>query len=306
MYRAPMLRPLSVMYLMTPYRAHLLSHFSRRLILGSRALINSLLMLGAALIVTMSASRNAVASPPLNRVDLAATYTSVSIGDWQQATLGYQRQWSSRWSAGLITQYQRRGYNEVRLSDLSVGLPVRYQATTRFALSARADVTPIAQISPRYAGELTPSYRFKDAPLTLSVRYRYARYSIADTHLAQPGIAYDASPLLIQLYAFLVFPTFGPNMLTPQLRLTYALSYRWRLGWWSTYGYEVLNERFFDPARQAPKWENTLRVSYLFNDHQGINLGVGYNRFITADPRLAAEVFNQDRVELSSHYFIKF
>ena len=263
----------------------------------------SLMITSLALTLCVCAGHSA---PPRDRVDVASGYTWVPIGDWQHAVLSYNRQWSKRWSAGVTTQYLRRGYNELRLSDLSFGLPITYRAHPRFTLATQLDVTPIAQISPRYAGEVTPRYQLEGGSLAISMRYRYAQYSIADTHLVQPGLEYRSARLLAELYTYIVFPTFGPNTLTPQLRLTYTLSYKWRIGWWTTYGFETLNERFFNPSRQAPKWDHTLRVSHLFTDYQGVNLGVSYTRFITDDPALAQEVFNQDRVGLSTHYFVKF
>ena len=38
---------------------------------------------------------------------------------------------------------------------------------------------------------------------------------------------------------------------TPQLRIERYFGYFWRVELWCTYGYETLNDRFIDPARQA-------------------------------------------------------
>ena len=137
------------------------------------------------------------------------------------------------------------------------------------------------------------------------MRYRYARYSIAETHLTQPGAEYIASRWRVGAYAYLVFPTFGPNSLTPQLRTSYTITPHWSVGWWSTYGYETLNEQFFDPARQAPQWENLVRITHFISDYQGVDINLSYMRFFPNTPEIAQELFNRDRGEVTLHYFFK-
>ena len=231
------------------------------------------------------------------------------IGDGQRAVLSYTRAISKRWVSGVGALYQRRVFGELTLSDVMFSVPVYYLGAGALGAQLKLDVTPSAEISPRYAFEVMPSWHISGRPdsgFTLSTRYRYSHYSVADTHLLQPGLAYQGGGWGAGLYAYLVIPTFGPNSITPQLRAQYALTPLWGLSWWSTYGYETLNERFFNPARQAPQWENLLRVSHLLSDTQGIDLNLSYMRFFPATPEIALELFNRDRVELTLHYFIKF
>ena len=246
------------------------------------------------------------AAPPQNRMDFSGNYTWISPGDWQRAVISYSRQWSKHWNAGIVTRYLRRDFNGEVLSDFGLSVPVYYQTHRQLSLNAQIDLTPIPQISPRYAAELTPNYRLSKLPLTLSTRYRYAQYSSAHTHLIQPGIEYQRARLSLGFHAYVIFPEFGPNSLTPQTRLKYRLTPFWHLSWWSTYGYETLNERFVDPSRQSVQWGNFVRSTHIFTDTQGVNLGINYIRFLSDDPQITQEIFNQNRLEVSLHYFVRF
>ena len=248
----------------------------------------------------------ACAAPPSNRMDLSTSYTLISVGDWQSAVVSYNRQWSKRWNVGVISRYLRRDFNGEVLSDFGLSIPVYYQNDGQFSLNAQVDMTPLPQISPRYAAEVTPNYRLSKLPFTLSTRYRYAQYSRAFTHLVRPGVLYHHARFSLGLYAYVIFPEFGPNSLTPQARLRLRITPSWYLSWWSTYGYETLNERFVDPARQSVQWGNFVRLSHFFSDTQGVNLGANYIHFLSDDPIIAQEIFNQNRFESSLHYFVRF
>ena len=185
-------------------------------------------------------------------------------------------------------------------------MPIYYQTVRQLSVNAQVDVTPMPQISPGYAAEITPKYRLSQLPFALSMRYRYAQYSRAYTHLAQPGLIYHRSSLSLGLYAYVIFPEFGPNSITPQVRLRYVLTPFWHISWWSTYGYETLNERFVDPARQSVQWGNFVRISHILSDTQGINIGVNYIHFLSNNPQISQEIFNQHRLQASLHYFVRF
>ena len=207
-------------------------------------------------------------------------------------------------------RYQRRVFDQLTLSDVSLSVPLTYQSAAALGVNAQVEITPYAEISPHYAMEITPSYLSRrsaqrGAAWRLALRYRYAHYTLADTHLLQPSLAYLGGRWSVALHAYVVFPTFGPNSLTPQLRLSRAIARGWMIGWWATYGYETLNERFFNPARQAPRWENLIRITRFLSDDEGINMSLSDVRFFPETPEIAQELFNRDRFEFTLHYFIK-
>jgi hypothetical protein len=242
---------------------------------------------------------------PLNRLDLSGNYTWMSIGDWQKLNVSYTRQWDQNWNAGLATRYLRRTVNQSELSDLSFMLPI-YYVRKALTLKSQIDFAPQAIISPLYSLELSTSYRFKKLPITLHSTYKYAAYNIAYSNLLLSGVHYNGKRLNIGAYAYLVFPEFGPNLLTPQLRVGWYFNYFWRLVWWTSYGYETLNERFVDPRRQSTQWTNFLQIKHLLTDWQGLNLGVAHTTFFPDNSLMAQEIFNQDRIEVSLHYFWRF
>ena len=245
------------------------------------------------------------AKTPKNRLDTAGSYTWISVGDWQRMALNYSRQWHKNWNAGLGGYYFRRILNQQAQSDLSLVAPV-YYTHKNLTLKTQVDLAPQASILPLYALELAPSYRLDSIPFTLFTRYRYVNYDIAYAHVSQSAITYHANRFDLAAHMYLILPQFGSNLLTPQIRLNYRFNYFWRLAWWSTYGYETLNERFVDPNRQAIQWSNFIQVRHLLTDWQGINLGVSYVHFLAENEQMASEIFNQNRLEASLHYFVRF
>lgn len=276
------------------------SKYSGRVLslIGITLLIHTLLALALSTRVA-----NAAPAQAQNRVDVSASYTFISVGDWQMISGSYTRS-IDRWVSGLGAQVLRREFSDQTLFDFSLSLPA-YWSTDRFGIEVLGTWSPTAYFSPSYSIQLSPSIRFWDMASHLT--YRFAEYPIAYAHVLTPGFSWSPKtlPIVIGVFVYLSVPEFGANLITPQLRFEYKINYFWSGELWTTYGYETLNDRFVDPTRQAPQLGLYFQGKHLFNDWSGLVLGLSWTQFF-ADERIAQERFNQDRFEISLRSFIRF
>lgn len=241
---------------------------------------------------------------PKNRVDISTSYTSISVGDWQYATLSYTRQFR-KWTTGIDTRLFRRELSTSAPVDWSVGVPL-YTQWDRFLFFGHIGVSYQPKFFPHYTIELQPAYQFESIPFRLELTYRYAQYQTPRAQMLLPGLHWLGGVIDAGLYCYFVIPEFGPVLLTPQARFQWSITYFWRLVIWSHYGYETLNNQFVNPNRQAPQWGSFIQIKHLFTDWIGLNIGLSYVHFISDNIDILRERFNQDRLEVSLHSFWRF
>ena len=246
----------------------------------------------------------AEAAPPAHRVDVATAYTWVSVGDWQQITGGYTHSWSS-FTTGLSSRVLRREFTQDNPVDLSVQLPMYFNGEI-VSLEMIGEWSPSPTFVPKYMLHLSPTIRFLS--FATHFTYRFAQYQNGYAQILTPGFSWQprSLPWRLGLFVYLTSPEFGPILISPQLRVEYLLSYFWRVELWTTTGYETLNDRFVDPARQAPQLSLYGQVKHLFNDYSGLTLGLVWTHFFPETEIMAEERFNQPRLELSLRSFLRF
>ena len=248
----------------------------------------------------------AIAAPPRHRVDLANAYTWVDVGDWQMFTGSYTYQ-APAMTSGLATRVLRRESLPNAPTDLSLLVPF-FTTFNAFSFELLGEWSPQPTFVPQYALQLSPALRFSSISSALHLTYRYAKYTVASAQVVTPGFSWLAPKLGwgAGIFLYITIPEFGKSLYTPQLRVEHFFNYFWRTEYWLTYGYETLNDRFVDPARQAPQVSIYGQLKHLFNDYSGINLGLSWIKFLPKNDQMAEERFNRDRVELSIRTFFRF
>ena len=266
----------------------------------------ALYLIGIILLSWLHLLESACAAPPRHRIDLGSAYTVVDVGDWQILNASYTYQASS-FTTGVAARLFRREFPGLAPTDFSVQVPL-YTALGPLSLEAMGEWSPQPTFVPEYSIRLSPSLRIPSILSALHLTYRYAQYTIASAQMITPGLSWRNPKLgwATGVFFYITIPEFGGSLYTPQLRLEYYLSYFWRIELWCTYGYETLNDRFVDPARQAPQLNLYAQLKHLFSDYSGMNLGLSWANFIPPNAQIAQERFNRDRLELSIRTFFRF
>ena len=176
-----------------------------------------------------------------------------------------------------------------------------YLQLEQFGLECWGEWSPEPSFVPKYSLLLSPSWRFSKIKSALHFTYRFAQYTNAKAHVYTPGISWNNPKVgwKTGLFLYITQPEFGEIFYTPQVRLERYFTYFWRSELWVTYGYETLNDRFVDPARQAPQLSFYWQIKHLFNDYSGLNLALSWVKFLAPNEQIAQERFNQDRIEFS-------
>ncbi len=253
------------------------------------------------------------ASPPQHRVDLSSAYTSIDVGDWQMLNASYSytlhkpTQALDSFTTGLGARILRREFPTIAPSDVSLLLPL-YLQVKNFGLECWGEWASEPSFVPKYSVLLSPSWRISSLKSALHFTYRYAQYAIAQAQVYTPGVSWNDPQLgwKAGLFLYITQPEFGETFYTPQARIERYFTYYWRSELWVTYGYETLNDRFVDPARQAPQLSFYLQLKHLLSDYSGVNLGLSWVKFLPPNQLIAQERFNRDRLELSIRSFFRF
>ena len=247
-----------------------------------------------------------LASPPKHRVDLASAYTLVDVGDWQTLNASYTYQ-TQKVTTGMATRVFRREFPGQAPTDFSLQLPV-YTSYGPLSLEFWGEWSPQPTFVPKYSLQLSPSLRLPSILSAIHFTYRYAQYTIASAQMITPGLSWRNPKLgwATGAFFYITVPEFGGILYTPQLRIERYFSYFWRVELWCTYGYETLNDRFIDPARQAIHLNLYAQLKHLLSDYSGVTLGLSWANFLPQNDDIAQERFNRDRIEISLRTFFKF
>lgn len=251
-------------------------------------------------------NESALATPPKQRVDLGSSYTIVDVGDWQTFNASYTLQ-TQGLTTGVAARVFRREFPGEAPTDLSLQVPL-YTNLGPFSLEVWGEWSPQPTFVPQYSLQVSPSYRIAPLLSALHLTYRFAQYAVASAQMITPGYSWHNPQLgwATGVFFYITVPEFGGALYTPQLRLEYYLSYFWRIELWFTYGYETLNDRFVDPARQAPHFNLYGQLKHLFSDYSGIYMGLSWANFLPPNAEIAQERFNRDRLEISVRTFFRF
>ncbi|MAD60324.1 MAG: hypothetical protein CMH49_02260 [Myxococcales bacterium] len=255
------------------------------------------------------------ALPPKHRLDFASAYTQIDVGDWQTLNAAYSYTVHNPFTSldhssvtsGLATRVLRREFPGVAPTDLSLQVPL-YLQLEQFGLECWGEWSPQPSLVPEYSLLLSPSWRFTELKSAVHFTYRFAQYTNAKAHVYTPGLSWNDPSVgwRAGIFMYITQPEFGEVFYTPQLRLERYFTYFWRSELWITYGYETLNDRFVDPARQAPQLSFYWQIKHLFNDYSGLNLGLSWVKFLAPNEQIAQERFNRDRLEFSLRSFFRF